>query len=532
MKRPVVLVITVAMATQALAQSSSYQALLVLNDELADWAEPVTKDGVIDERSETIGAKHEALRTLSERLSAIDPSSWSRSEKIDYLLVRARIREAEFEHRVMRPWSRDPVRSVNRIGRIPYRDVPVPEADVADFRARLNSVGPTLAQARHNLTEVSTDLANQAIRHLERHDGVGQGEPVREPPVAGIIGWYRDLHERLSEKEPELAAEALAALLACESFRDWLRGSLPRLTHSAAIGLDNYDWYLKHVRLMPYTSEDVRRLGERELQRALTFLAIEENRNRNLPELTPATSKEQYDAMTAEAEAQIRAIIADQNLLTIPSDTPPAFETDAFFIRRPGGKRHFWEEIQYRNALNNHIHASIPGHRFDGFLQRPVTNPIRARHRDGSRAEGWTFYIEEMLLQAGILDEIPRARELFYIAQLARAVRIPSELSLQTGRMSLDDAVAYMVGMVPLMEEDLARYDLEIYLRRPAYGMNYTMGMIQLEALVAEQAHALGDDFDLGAFHDRFLSAGSIPISLIAWEMAEDDAAYEWLWEE
>ena len=26
---------------------------------------------------------------------------------------------------------------------------------------------------------------------------------------------------------------------------------------------------------------------------------------------------------------------------------------------------HFWEEIQFRNALNNHIHASIPGHRFD-----------------------------------------------------------------------------------------------------------------------------------------------------------------------
>ena len=95
--------------------------------------------------------------------------------------------------------------------------------------------------------------------------------------------------------------------------------------------------------------------------------------------------------------------------------------------------------------------------------------------------------------------------------------------------MSLDEAIQYMVDLVPYMEEDLARYDLQIYLRRPAYGMNYTIGMAQIEELLAREAIRLGGDFDLGVFHDTFLSKGMIPIALIGWEMSGDDEAYAWL---
>ena len=133
-------------------------------------------------------------------------------------------------------------------------------------------------------------------------------------------------------------------------------------------------------------------------------------------------------------------------------------------------------------------------------------------------------------MQAGLLDERPRAKELFYIAQLKRAARVPAELAMQTGEFTLEDAISYLVDEVPLMEEDLARYDLSIYLRRPTYGMNYVMGKVQLEKLLSDRALQLGDDFDLGRFHDEFLAAGSIPISLIAWEMTGDDAEIERIW--
>jgi uncharacterized protein (DUF885 family) len=124
-----------------------------------------------------------------------------------------------------------------------------------------------------------------------------------------------------------------------------------------------------------------------------------------------------------------------------------------------------------------------------------------------------------MYLQAGLLDERPRTRELFYVAQLKRAARVRADLAMQRGDWTLTQAIDFLNAEVPLMETNLARYDLAIYLRRPAYGMNYTIGKAQMEQLVADRQRQLGDRFDLGAFHDAFLSAGSIPISLIRWEL-------------
>jgi uncharacterized protein (DUF885 family) len=73
------------------------------------------------------------------------------------------------------------------------------------------------------------------------------------------------------------------------------------------------------------------------------------------------------------------------------------------------------------------------------------------------------------------------------------------------------------------MDANLARYDLEVYFRQPGYGMNYVAGKRQIEGLLAARAQQLGDQFDLGKFHDRFLAAGMIPVALTEWEMTGTD---------
>ena len=510
--------------------AGNYQGLLAIWQEAQDLHMIPVLSGLPDYRPPMVSARKAALQGLQQRLKAIDPSDWSVPERADYLLVRARLDEMDFEHRVTRPWARDPGTYHDLIRRIPYQETPIPADEVEAFRKRLQAVPRILVQARANLTEGSAELARLVIDRMERSDGVGQGEPLRDPPPQGTLGWFEDLLVRLKQHHPELATDAQRAASSAQAFRVWLRSNLGRMTAAAAIGHDHYDWYLKNVRLVPYTAADLEVLGNREIDRSQAFLQIERNKNRLLPELPPASGKEEYDRAVRRAEEQIREVIRQQNLLTIPDQTPSQFETDAFWIVRPGGKRHFWEELQYRNPLNNHIHASIPGHRFDSWLQQRIFHPIRGSYRDGGRAEGWAFYIEEMFLQTGLLDDLPRVKELFYIAQLARAVRIPAELKMQSGQMSLDEAVQFMVERVPFMEPDLARYDLEIYLRRPAYGQNYVTSKIQMEHLLADRARQQGDKFKLGAFHDKFLSYGMIPISLIRWEMTglEDEVSAFW----
>ena len=63
---------------------------------------------------------------------------------------------------------------------------------------------------------------------------------------------------------------------------------------------------------------------------------------------------------------------------------------------------------------------------------------------------------------------------------------------MHTGQMSLDEANAYMMEWVPYMEEDLGRYDLVGYLRRPGLGSMYLLGKTQIEQLVSQPAFQLG----------------------------------------
>jgi hypothetical protein len=301
---------------------------------------------------------------------------------------------------------------------------------------------------------------------------------------------------------------------------------------SAGIGTENLEWYFRNVRLLPYGVEDIVLLGEREFHRYRTAYQITLNRNAHLPELELTRTREQHEARTREAERQIRELVLRQRLLTFPPDMPDRFDTDTFWSPRALTDRHFWEELQFRNALNNHIHASVPGHRFDGLVARSVDNPVRRGYGDSSRAEGWATYIEEMFVLAGLTEEVPRADELFYVALMKRASRIYAEAMMHSGAFGLDEANRYMIDFVPYMEQDLGRYDLEGYLRRPGSGSGYIIGKIQLEKLLSERSLELGDAFELGAFHDEVLSRGMIPLTLIRWEMTGADDEVRPLWRE
>lgn len=512
------LVLVFLLAGGCSAQENGWDRLLELHQDFRVLRDAGMKDLVHDFSPPTIQARTAQLRELQDRLRKIDSSKWSIDRQVDWVLVRTEMDDADFRNRVVRPWSRDPSFYLDFFRTLPYTDVPVPPEKLSVFKDQIRSIPAVVQQAKKNLTDGGGDLTDIAIFHLEHYDGVGQGEPVRKSAPEGILRWYEDLLSRVQQQQPEIASDVRQALTSVREYHDWLVANRSTLNRPSAIGLEQYNWYIKHVRLMPYTADDLRDIAEVESSRARAFLKIEQTANRDLPELQLAQSEQEYAARVRQAEELIRTFIATNHLLTIPDYVGPQ-KTDAFWVERPGGKRHFWEEIQYRDPLVDHIHASLPGHRLDFLIHEHDTRPIRHDYEDGGRIEGWGFYCEEMMLQAGLLKDRPRAKELFYIAQLARAARIPAELKIQSGEFSMQQAIAFMVATVPLMDPNLARYDLEVYFRQPGYGMNYVAGKLQIEDLLAARAEQLGDKFDLGTFHDQFLDAGMIPVSLTRWEM-------------
>lgn len=516
----------------AQAQSDAgWDDLVALDSELSTLRRPHRQNGVPQFGPGAMASRAQSITDVQAGLASLDATNWSVSGKVDYLLVWAKANGMEFEHRVTRPWQRDPILYLDQVRRVPYTDLPLTGEAASRWRESLEAVPELLRQAEANLDDASGELAGLAMFHLDNFDGVGQGQPYRDEPPGGTIAWFADLCERVGESQSQDAPACEAALEAVVGYRDWLVAEQPGMRSSAGIGSDNLEWYFRNVRLLPYGVTDIVLLGEREFHRYRAAYEIVRNRNARLPELELTRSAEQHEARTREAERQTLALIREQELLTLPDDLPDAFDSDTFWSPRALTDRHFWEELQFRNALNNHIHASVPGHRFDGLLARAVENPIRRGYGDSSRAEGWATYIEEMFVLAGLTRDVPRADELFYAALMKRASRIYAEASMHAGNFSLDEANRYMIDFVPYMEEDLGRYDLEGYLRRPGSGSGYMIGKIQLEKMLSEEALELGDEFKLGAFHDEVLSRGMIPLTLIRWEMTGADDEVRTLWQ-
>ena len=519
-------------APAATAERHDYADLLAMYREFRALAEDPHRDGVGDYGAGAMAARHDAVRELLTRLEALDDSPWPVAERVDYLLVLAEMRALEFHHRVLRPWARDPSfystlilgfgpRIVDAIA---LPDFPIEDAAaLADFAAALARVPEVLRRARENLSDLRGDLARLGIAQKRIEANV-----------------YARWEERLAEHHPALVPAAAAARVATEDFIAWLDAEQHRVPQRAGIGRDEFDWYLRHVLLFPYSWDEMRVLGEREYERSYAFLKIEENAHRTTPMPEPVTSLAAFEALRAEADAELLAFLASGNILTVPDFLVPPTGEGPYQMpvdrdpANPGPfaapiKRNFFRETEDRDPRPLRAH-NVPGHLLDMELMARDTRPIRGDDRlyfiDSSRIEGWAFYLEEMLLQAGFLDARPKAREIHYILQVKRAARIAPELQMHANAWSFDEALASMSGRTPYwmeLDDDTAVYDLGLYLRQPGLGVNYYFGKLQLEQLLTERAAQLGDRFDLREFHDEFLAAGAIPIALIRWEMTGRD---------
>jgi len=516
----------------ATAQAAgSYDELLEVYQAFRALAVPAVQDGVPDYTPAAMQRQHQALDRLRTQLDAIDDSDWPVSQRADYMIVLAEMRGLEFQHRVMRPWERDPAfYSATNLGFGPKMhgafgipQLPLAPERVPVVKAQLEAVPAIYAQARSNLTAARGDLARLGIEQKRIERNV-----------------YARLATGLADHHPELVPAAEAARDATAAFMVWLESIEADLPAHGGVGKDEYDWFLRHVMLFPYTWDELLTLGEREYQRSMVFLKLEEHRHRAIPMIEPATSFDEFERRRSEADAELLAWLDSESIMTVPDYLVPRTGEGPYILpadrdpERPGPfaepiERHFFRQTEDRDPRPLRAH-NVPGHLYDGLLrqrdQRPIRGDARLFFMDGLRVEGWAFYLEEMIQQLGFLEQRPKTREINYILQAKRAARVKPELMMQANRWNYDEALHSLTSRTPYWmgpQDAIARFDLELYLRQPGYGVGYYMGKVELEKLFAEIALQRGRDFDLKTFHDEFLAAGRMPISLIRWELTGND---------
>ena len=284
-----------------------YQELVELLDDFLEFRDPQGQqprqiirdvagqsiDPVADYGNESIAWQIEQMRQFQARIERLDVSSWTQAQQVDYLAVQSRLDQHQFILQRTRPWARDPGFYVDRMLRVTFTQLPLEGEALDSFLKQIRTVPVLVSEAYKHLDDVAADYADLAIHNLNTSDGVGHGYPYRAQPPAGVLGWYDDLLDR-ARAQPGLLEDIRAARAAVQGFEGWLKQQRPTWTAAAGVGEAAFDWYLKHVKLMPWTSAEIVVLGQRELDRLWADYALERHRNRALPELEPAVSAEDY----------------------------------------------------------------------------------------------------------------------------------------------------------------------------------------------------------------------------------------------
>ena len=506
------------------APPGRYEDLVPLFSEWRAFQKPKLVTGVPDYSAAAMAAQHKELAAYQRRLAAIDSSGWPVSQQVDWRIVEAEMHGLDFDHRVLRPWANNPAFYVTvfpsqsdqpaREGPFAFGGVelwtyqfPLAPERAADMAARLRTIPALLEQARRNLVGSGHDL------------WVFGARSIREQATD-----LEQLAARVGTASAALTTEIARAKKATEDFAAWLEAQAPSKGGPSGVGIENYDWYLKHVQLVPYTWRDEAALMTRELGRAHTFLALEERRNAGLPELVPVASAEEHARRFKEAVTEYMTFLRERDILPIKNYMEPALR--ARIGRFTTGPREFFTEVDYRDPVIMRTHGY---HWFDlaRMEHEPHPSPIRKGpllyNIFNTRTEGLATGWEEMMLQAGMFDARPRSRELIYVLVAQRAARALGDLRMHANLVTLEEAAEFAVANTPRgwlrLDGALVRGEQHLYLQQPAYGTSYLIGKMQIEELIAERRRQLGEKFTIKGFMQEFDAAGLIPMSLLAREI-------------
>ena len=513
------------------ASGSRYEDLAALFGEWRAVQRPVLVNGVPDYSEAAMAAQSRRLAAMRRRLDAIDTRGWTVGQQADWHLVRAEMNGLDFDHRVLRPWANNPAFYATFFPS--QSDQPAREGPLAFGAVELWSHAFPLSADSAAAIDVGVRTIPALLRQA-KGNLVGNGRDLWTYGIGSIREQAADLGQfaaRLGGEHAGLKAHVLEAKRATEEFAAWLASEAPRKTGPSGIGVQHYDWYLRNVHLVPYTWREQLALVERELGRAHTFLAYEEQRNRELPPQEPVASAEEHAVRFPAAVSEYMAFLRDRDLLTVRAYMEPALLARIGSFRH--GPREFFTEIDYRDPVIMRTHGY---HWFDlaRMQAEPHASPIRRvpllYNLFDSRTEGLATGWEEMMLQAGMFDARPRSRELIYILVAQRAARAIGDLRMHANQFTLEQAAAFASANTPRgwlrLDGSLVRGEQHLYMQQPAYGTSYLIGKMQIEELMAVRRRQLGDAFTIRRFMDELDACGLIPMSLIAWELTGEKPAF------
>jgi uncharacterized protein (DUF885 family) len=471
-----------------------------------------------------------------DELSAIDPGELSPERALDRDLGIHQARLGIHWLTVYRPWAGSSG-GAEHIGEALF---PLFTRDFAPLADRLESIVSRLEKAPTYLSQTRERVTDPVRLWTEIDLESTEQLPAFLDTIvaaAGAEGVGDDLTGRL-------ASASQATKSALEDHAAWLRADvLPRATADWKAGPERFEEMVR-LRELEADADEILAVGEEllaseKVARDALHDAIEPGAS---AEQVADAVKDDHAATFAEALEEYResmdrarAFVVEHGIATPPEeDHLNVIETPSFirhlipfaayyspakfdptpvgtYIVTPPSSPEMMREHNRASIGNTSVHEAYPGHHLQ--LSAAVTNPSLVRLFSGAPefAEGWAFYCERMMKEAGF-DDTPKGWYIVHTDAIWRATRIILDVQLHRGLIGFDEAVDRLVAETGF-ERPAALAEVKRYTATPTYQLSYLFGRHMIERLKGDVERLQGSDFDLRRFHDTLLYGGTMPVS-------------------
>lgn len=532
-------------------------------------------DHRFDDRVDDLGpagrrAQADFSRALLAELDAIDASQLSRENQVDALILRNQLQSDLWSLDTFQGWARDPQVYTGLAGGAIYNLMarefaPMPQR-LKSATARMEQLPQLFAQMRANL-----DPARVPKIHAEtvarQHAGILQLIEQFILPNAG----------QLQGADRQRLDAAVAGLrTAVAEHQAWLDGTLvPNARGEWSIGAELYDRKLQFALMSSLSRAEIGRRARAELDRVrgdMYGIARQVLAGRKGAPATPETPTDAQrqkaieaalelayaerparDRVVEDARAaldQATAFVKAKDLVTVPPDpvkiiVMPEFQQgvavayadspgpldkglDTYYAISPIPKD--WTDAQTDSYLREYnsrmihllsIHEAMPGHYLEGAHSARHPSTLRGVLRSGLFAEGWAVYTEDVMADAGYMDNDPLFRLVqlkFYLRTIANAIL---DQGVHVDGWSREQAMHLMMHDAFQQEREAAGKWVRAQLssaQLPTYFVGSAEHFDMRRAVEAK----LGERFDLKAYHDGVLSHGAPPVRFVRQLMLDE----------
>ena len=243
---------------------------------------------------------------------------------------------------------------------------------------------------------------------------------------------------------------------------------------------------------------------------------------------TPEALLEGYQAVSKRLDPGLVNLFgklprAPYGVRPIPDEEAP--DTTTAYYMRPAidGSRPGWYYVNlYQPGVRPKfemevlsVHESVPGHHLQISLAQELTGLPEFRRNGGFTAfiEGWGLYSERLGYDMGLYQD-PYSRYGQLVYDMWRAVRLVVDTGIHYFGWGRQKAIDYFIANAAKSEADIIN-EIDRYIGWPGQALAYKIGQMKMLELRGEAETALGEHFDIRAFHDHMLGAGALPLDIL-----------------